>query len=376
MASIPTVITDISTTAGTNYPQGSDSTGSPSQVDNFFRSLSAIIRSESLDDKDWRNYGYTPTYISTTQFSVTGDKTATYTVNRPVRCIVTAGTVYGRITASSFSSVTTVTVSLESGNLDSGLSAVSLGPSNHILSASVFALTLLDDTSASAMRTTLGVAIGTDVQAYNAGLAAIAGLTPAADRLPYFTGASTASLATFTSFGRSLVDDADAAAGRTTLSAAKSGANTDITSISNGGNLQIATTIDYGAKLNILGSVTGVATDGSNVMTHIGGGTTGGVAINQGQSTAVTFAEAGIEFVVMDTNNGRSAKFFTSYDLNTITKVGGSTAIVAGSPTTTQIGVTKSSSSQVVTIAVGSAYGNITMRVRSIGPITSFTTPA
>ena len=79
------------------------------------------------------------------------------------------------------------------------------------------ARTLLDDSSTSAMRTTLGVAIGTDVQAYDAGLASIAGLTTLADRMIYTTASDTYAVTTLTSFGRSLVDDADAAAGRTTL---------------------------------------------------------------------------------------------------------------------------------------------------------------
>lgn len=50
-----------------------------------------------------------------------------------------------------------------------------------------------------------------------AALDAIDGLTPAADRIAYYTGANSAALATLSSFGRSLIDDADQAAARATL---------------------------------------------------------------------------------------------------------------------------------------------------------------
>lgn len=85
-----------------------------------------------------------------------------------------------------------------------------------------FGRSLIDDVDAATSRTTLGLgtaalSASTDFQPVDTELTALAGLTSAADRLPYFTGSGTAALATFTSAGRSLVDDADAAAMRTTL---------------------------------------------------------------------------------------------------------------------------------------------------------------
>jgi hypothetical protein len=85
-----------------------------------------------------------------------------------------------------------------------------------------FGRSLVDDANAAAARSTLGLGTAatqasTAFQPADTELTALAGLTSAADRLPYFTGSGTAALATFTAFGRSLVDDADASTARSTL---------------------------------------------------------------------------------------------------------------------------------------------------------------
>lgn len=58
---------------------------------------------------------------------------------------------------------------------------------------------------------------GNPTLSLSAALASVGGLTPAADKIAYYTGAAAAALADFTAFARSLLDDADAATARTTL---------------------------------------------------------------------------------------------------------------------------------------------------------------
>lgn len=77
---------------------------------------------------EWELSALTPTFISTTSFSVIGDHRSTFQVNRRVKSSNTGGTMYGTITASVFSSVTTVTIANDGSDvLDSGLSDVSTG---------------------------------------------------------------------------------------------------------------------------------------------------------------------------------------------------------------------------------------------------------
>lgn len=120
------------------------------------------------------------------------------------------------------STITSGTLAHERGGLEADVSAYDglvkiTGGSTSAITITAAGEAILGDANAEAQRATLGLTIGTHVQAYDAELAAIAGMTSAADRGIYFTGSGTASLFTLTAAGRALVDDDDIAAQRTTL---------------------------------------------------------------------------------------------------------------------------------------------------------------
>lgn len=76
----------------------------------------------------WVVFGGSPTFLTGTSFSLTGDQTNTFQPSRRVQTVNTGGTVYSTILTSVFSAgVTTITLSNDSGALDSGLSQVSYG---------------------------------------------------------------------------------------------------------------------------------------------------------------------------------------------------------------------------------------------------------
>ena len=129
-------IKDYSSTAGGNTSVGGISIAEgmlPSNINNAFRALTADIR-EWYNDSQWVIYGdgdsaFTVTYASSTSFTVSSaDVTSFYHVGRRIKAVGSStGTIYGSITASTFSTNTTVTVTWDSGSLSNETLTIYVG---------------------------------------------------------------------------------------------------------------------------------------------------------------------------------------------------------------------------------------------------------
>jgi hypothetical protein len=160
-----------STTAASNNsaaPDGFPEGMAPSGVNNAAREVMAAVRTQH-EDAQWIDLGNTPTNTAATIFTLVGDQTTDYHVGRRVKC-TDATTLYGTITVSAFTSLTTVTVVLDSGVLSGSLTAVALG----IIGANNSSLgNIIVDTVVADTVTSLGALVG--VTAAISGAATVGG---------------------------------------------------------------------------------------------------------------------------------------------------------------------------------------------------------
>lgn len=77
--------------------------------------------------QNWYTFAGSPVFVSGTQFTLTGDQTSTFQVNRRIRTQNSGGVRYSTITASVYTTLTTVTVANDAGVLDVGLNSVDYG---------------------------------------------------------------------------------------------------------------------------------------------------------------------------------------------------------------------------------------------------------
>lgn len=118
-------------------------------------------------------------------------------------------------------------ISIPAGSNTSSLSSFTLAELNTAVSdTNLYSTTQTD----SAITSGIASAVGVSVQAFDATLAALAGITTAVNKLIYATGVDTFSTTDFSAFGRTLVDDADAATARATISAEQLGVRTALNS--------------------------------------------------------------------------------------------------------------------------------------------------
>lgn len=146
----------------------------PAQVNDSARQQMADVATWYRTDAEWIDRNDSATYVSSTQIKFAGtDLTSIYNVNRQVRAEgLSVGTIYGNISASAYSSDTTVTIDWDNGSTglaNETITSISVGivsgsssarsvakdvfSSTEITGISTFTSSILDSTNASSFRT-------------------------------------------------------------------------------------------------------------------------------------------------------------------------------------------------------------------------------
>jgi hypothetical protein len=207
----------------------------------------------------------------------------------PAATANTATTLVARDASGNFSAGT-ITASTFSGTF-SGVAAITSGS---IALSTALGITSggTGATSASAARTNLGLAIGTNVEAWSANLDALSGVTSAADTGVYFTGSGTASTYSIPSYGRTLAGSSSASAAQSTLGLV---IGTNVQAYS--ANLAATSGVSSGLiSMQSTGSASGVTiTAGAGISVSNGNGVGGNPTI----SAAVTSVQGSTGAVVV-----------------------------------------------------------------------------
>jgi hypothetical protein len=250
---------------------------------------------------------------------------------------------------------------------------------------------LLDDANNTAQRVTLGLVIGTDVQAYDATLASLAALGTVADRMAYTTGVDTWAETPLTSFGRSIIDDASVAAFKITTSLT---IGTDVqawnmqldtlAALATNGNVRRTAGVFVVGAVDLTADVTGalpIANGGTGAITATAAATALGVGTGDSPVfTAVNIGNAS------DTTVARVSAGDISVEGNLIYRAGGTDVPVADggtgvstTPTNGQLLIGNGVGYSVATLTAGvgvnvvNAAGSITVATQTLKGSLGFT---
>lgn len=184
-----------------------------------------------------------------------------------------------------------------------------------LATVTTFARTILDDTDAATVKTTLGLTIGTNVQAWDADLDAIAALATA-------------------SFGRSLLTQASASAARTTLGVAigsdVQAYDADLTTLGAGGAsartfLGLAIGTDVQAYDGDLASIAALTTTsfGRSLLTE-SSASTARTTLGLGTADSPSFAGVDTDTLVINGGDSTSSNFILANSFAQFARDGGS----------------------------------------------------